>query len=1146
MSDNFLDAIRESKIFGVFIFQDAGNIVYANDRLSQILGFKNKEDLIGVSFFDFLINQKDEIIESALKRVQLKSVPKEYREIQIKNKSNAILTIESFVYTVNYNNKPSGLVLLIDKSKEQAYKKLYFATSQINQLIIRQDDENSLIKDICNVLVDVVGYSGCGIGSIDSTTKMFEFLYAKSKEKIDESELKHLKTSIDENFLYGKGSISKAYHSKKPSIVNNLLESKDVQYWRAFYKKYNFNSVCSIPIFKNDKCAYILVIYDLLNNAFESQEELRLINEIQLDITFAINKIESQKNMILLNEAIEKSHEWALITDENGVILYVNQAVCEISGYSKAELIGKNPRIFKSGYQDNNFYKLFWNNILIGKSFESRFINKKKNDSLFYLDSITVPLLQDGKAYRFVSLGKDVSELVRQQNKIEFQAKIYNTLYQISNFSVESKTIQDFLKKLVCIFVEYADFDVAYIAKLTEEKSLRVTYKYFKNAEYEKFLNLVDEHFTNQKNTAQSKTLFALQKTLKFKKIYIENAYKKKNIYPFDEHAKLYGFQSCSSIPILSENKLYGALVLISKNANIFDKSIYDLLKTTQKQIKFTLTKFEQEKFSQMALAALNSGFEFVIITDENFYIVYANDKALEISQYSKQELIGKHHSIFSSKQHSKEFAKEFYNSLKTNKSFSGIMKYKVKDGKVLDFYINIVPFVDNGKITNYIAVGKRIENTDALLYQLDYLLNFDSNTGLINLHSFEQALKRFLERAKYEQQIGAIAIINPIEFKNINQAFGYEKGNELLKQIGARLKQNLRDYDIVAKLESDRFGVIIKDLRKEEDIIIVTAKLLNELIKPYFIESEAVSLSFNIGLSFYPKDGTFVKELIDKAQIALMDAGQKGDNQIGFFRSDLEENALTRLKLKADLELAILNKSFKAYFQPYVDSRQNIVGAEALMRWQKDGKIVQPMEFIEQLEESNLIIDAENLMIENVLSFMQKIMEKQIKIPISVNLSSKSLFARHFSQNLKSSLYYHNITESLLGIEIVERTLMHDFSYIQNLIKELKQQKVYFSIDDFGTGYSSLAYISELDIDYLKIDISFVRKLIENKKIQSTVKSIIYLAKELNLKTIAEGVETREQFEFLKDIGCDYFQGYLFYKPVSDNEFLELLNAKR
>jgi diguanylate cyclase (GGDEF)-like protein/PAS domain S-box-containing protein len=594
---------------------------------------------------------------------------------------------------------------------------------------------------------------------------------------------------------------------------------------------------------------------------------------------------------------------------------------------------------------------------------------------------------------------------------------------------------------------------------------------------------------------------------------------------------------------ISQQNKIIGNVVLISTQKNLFDAKIYKLLKTVSSQISFVLDRFEEQKFSQMTQLAVDSGFELVTITDENFNIVYANDKALSLFEYTREELIGAHHSMFSSKTHTKEFAKHFYKTLTKGLPYSNFMKYKTKSGKILDFYITIIPFKQDGKITNYINIGKQIDEKDTV-EQLEKILYTDPITSLPNYRSFQERLNHFLERALPENTLGAVAVINPIAFSSINQAFGFEKGNEILRLIGERLKNTLYSYDIIAKLESDRFGVVIKDLKTEEDLLAVIYRLLSALSKPYNIENQSIFLSFNIGLSLTPKDGTTANELLNKANTALQDAREKGENQIGFFRKEIEDKALDKLKLKADLELAVLNKEFVPFYQPYVDKNKHIVGAEALMRWIKDNKIVPPIEFIEPLEETSLIVDAEDQLIENVLKDLKTIEEHKKDIPISINLSALSLRQRSLTQSLSSLLNYQQINPSLLKIEIVERIFFRDFAYIKSLIEELKELGVRFCIDDFGTHYSSLSYLSELDVSFLKIDISFVRKIQTDPKTKNIVSAVIYLAHALRIQTIAEGVETIEQFEILKGLGCDYFQGYLFFKPMPKNEFLRVVDV--
>ncbi|OSS41099.1 diguanylate cyclase/phosphodiesterase (GGDEF / EAL domains) with PAS/PAC sensor(s) [Desulfurella amilsii] len=847
----FFDALKDSSVFGVFVFQEEGKIVFLNKRFAEILGYSDKDEILGKSILEFIspkysggggmseLNSLENIKNIIKRRTQGEVFPIELKTHWFLSKTKADIPVSVFAYTIEYNKKSSGIVLVSDRTKEVSYQKLFFALSQINQLIVRIENKEDLLREICDILVDKVGYTSCAVGYIDETSKLFIQKYTRANTKELQKALKNLTIGVDTSTPHGAGSASQAYHAKKISIIEDVLQKAHMSYWQDYYSYFNIHSVCSIPIMQNNQVKYILYLNDTTPNSFHS-DYLHLLEEIQLGLSFALDR-------------------------------------------------------------------------------------------------------------------------------------------------------------------------------------------------------------------------------------------------------------------------------------------------------------FEKQKFLQMTQLAIDSGFEFVIITDENFNIIYANDKALSISDYTKEELLGAHHSIFSSKTHTKEFAKNFYKTLKNGAVYSNFMKFQTKSGKILDFYVNIVPFKQDGKITNYISIGKLIDEKNTI-EQLEKILYTDPVTNLPNYRSFQSMVDRFLKRALSKNTIGAVAVINPISFSSINQAFGFEKANEVLRMIGERLRNILYSYDVIAKLESDRFGLIIKDLKTEEDLLVIVSQVLSELSKPYTLFNQSISISFNIGLSLTPKDAATVNELIDKANIALQDAKENGENQIGFFRKDIEEKAFKKLKLKADLERAILNKKFIPFYQPYVDKNKQIVGAEALMRWKKDNTIVSPAEFINYLEETNLIIDAENQLTDSVLKDLKELEKHHKDIPISINLSALSLNQKDLVQSLSSLLNYYNLKPNSLKIEIVERVFFKDFAYMKNLIEELRELGVHFSIDDFGTHYSSLNYLSELDVSFLKIDISFVRKIQTDPKTKNLVAAIIYLAHSLNIKTIAEGVEAKEQFEILKTLDCDYFQGYLFYKPMPKLEFFRAL----
>ena len=1138
------DALINSFVFGIYIYQgDEGKIVFANKHLADMLGYE-KDELLGRSLFDIYTNNKNELQKYVKGRIRKESSLGEHLNFSLMSKTGAAIYAEEFDYSIDYKGKPSGLVILTDKTKEESFRKLFYALSQINQLVVRTDNEEELFSQICVLLVDAVGYYAVGIGSIDENTKLFKLNYLKSKSGELENTSRNITVSADPNTSYGRGSVSKAYETGKVSFVVDVLNDAAMDYWHDYYEHFNIYSACSIPIFKQGKIKYILLINDNTKGSL-SQDHLHLLEEIQLDISFAVDRIEKQRNILTFSKAVDIAHEWVVITDRGGNIISANKAVSDISGYAADELIGQNPKIFKSGYHDKEFYKKLWQKIVNGKQYSERFINKTKSGSLFYLDTIIIPIVINGKVERFVDLSRDVTEMVKQQKYMEIRSKIYSTLYRINTLFLESKNKEEFLKNLTNIFTIYLGIDAAFIGEI-KGGLLNILYRSVKDDSKEGFLKSVQEILNNpQKTLIESETPFI--KAYKHKRIYLVNDLLKYAPQVFKSDLKAYNINSCCALPIIQGDKSIYGLALISGQKDLFNASVYHLLNVVSKAIEFILNKFEQDRFAQMILAAVNTGLDCLIITDERFNVVYVNDRTLEMTGCAEEEILGHNLLKLSVFIHDKTLEKMFCETLAKGSIFSERVACKTKDGRLIQLDNITVPFKIYGKIKNYITLSKDMTKERSLIKQINKLSAYDSLTGLYNRTSFKKAVAYFIRGASQKNEIGAAAAINPISFGSINQAFGFENGNEILKHISQRLKMFLRDYDVIAKLESDRFGVLIKDLKREEDMFAVVTKLLSELRKPYKVGNSKVSISFNMGLSMYPKDGKNAKQLLDKANAALLDAKAKGENSVGFFNKDLEEKTMHNLKLKTDLESALKNREFILYYQPYVDGNLNIVGAESLLRWRKDDEIIPPMEFIPYLEETDLIISVEDCVFDLVMEELKKLQSQSIKpVPISVNFSYKSINQSHLAQQIASKLAGSNLPKNLIGIEIIERSFMENLNNTKNLMEELKTKGIYFSIDDFGTGYSSLSYLAQLPADYIKIDISFVRKITADKHTQSIVRSVIFLAKELSMKIIAEGVEIKEQFEMLKDMGCDYFQGYLFYKPMPEEQFEKVLEKER
>jgi len=1134
-----LKAIKNASILGVYIYQDEGRIVFANKAFLSFLGYEEKE-LIGKKLPELLRGSEKEIaLKNIKRRLNKEEFPFEYTTISYVTKYGNLKPSLNFSYTIEYNNKPAGMVILIDIQKQKTFEVLFRSLSEINQLIVRCENERELLDSICDILVDEIGFKLAVVGSVTKKDKKFEIKSIKGRNGIADY-FKKVSHYIDEALKNGTGTIGRAYKTGEIVYSENVFDDSKMKAWTNEFRKNNIYSACSIPIFKNDNLEYILIIYSDTPYRF-SKEYVHILKELQLDVSFALKKMEEERDLKLFDKAVNSTSNWVVITDKNGKIIKANSAVEDISGYSLDEIIGKKPNIFKSGYHDNKFYKELWSKIREGKQERYSFVNKAKDGSLFYLDSIIIPVMINGELYRIIDISRDITTETLQKSRIEQLSSMYKTLSSVNEMLLESSNYKEIVKNLPKIILKNLNCEVAFVVEKDKKNKFSIASSAATQKRYENYFK--EDVFKNERSI--KKTPFFL--SMKDGVVYVENNIRSsQKLAPFYSQSELYGFNSCFSLPIIKQKESVGALVGLLEKPDVFDTQMQTLLEKLKDNIHYALNKLETQKWFNIMSYAVNSGFDFVVITDSNFKIVYVNEKTEEISGYSKEEMVGKHHSIFSSKLYNKKFILDFYKTLSSGRVFSGVMAYKTKSSKIIRAIMNIMPFRVNGKVEYYIGVGKDITNEVHLQETVEDVLNHDHVTGLLNRRAFLKGVERFLERARYEKDLAALAVINPIDFSSINKAFGFEIGNEVLKKIAERITSQLREYDVVAKLESDKFAVFLKDIKHEENVIWILTKLMDTLIKPYNIAKRKVSLSFNMGISLYPKDDVDSSGLIEKAMLALVDAKAKGEGSLGFYKVEFEREAMRKLELRNSVKDALANNEFILYYQPYFSSTdKTLVGAEALIRWKKDGKIIPPLEFIPFLEETKMITSIEKWVMEEVLNRINMWKKKGLRVvPISINISPSSFGSFDFARDVISVIRKYNVEEHMINIEIIERLFLHNINYAKKVIRTLKKYGLSFSIDDFGTGYSSLSYLGKLSIDYVKIDISFVREMLRNNNTRAIVETIVYLTKRLKIKTIAEGVEEEEQLEFLRKIECDFIQGYLFSRPLPVEEFEKVLKA--
>lgn len=454
-------------------------------------------------------------------------------------------------------------------------------------------------------------------------------------------------------------------------------------------------------------------------------------------------------------------------------------------------------------------------------------------------------------------------------------------------------------------------------------------------------------------------------------------------------------------------------------------------------------------------------------------------------------------------------------------------------------------------------AIATRLEKQAAIasLYatklkqaedKLDYLHHHDSLTNLPNQVSLREQFKQIQSGAECNS-LAFILLLGLDQFNRINNTLGHSFGNLLLKAVAERLLTCISDSDFVARLNADQFALILTTTNRRRDAASVAGAILDAISQPFMVSGQEIFITTSIGIALYPYDSSDIDNLMKNANSAMCRAKQQGGNNYQFYTTDLSTIASDRLALEASLRRALSRSEFQVYYQPQVDLQtRQIISAEALVRWHHPERgLLTPAEFIALAEETGLIIPIGEWVLRTAC-IQAKNWQRNRSSPlrVAVNLSIRQFNQQNFIEKIANILTETGLAPELLELELTETLMVQDFRSAIKILSELKALGIQISIDDFGMGYSCLSYLHQFPLDTLKIDKCFVRNITTNAKNTAITKAIIQMAHSLNLKVIAEGVETKAELAFLYEQQCDAIQGYLFSHPLPIEEFEKLAFA--
>lgn len=555
----------------------------------------------------------------------------------------------------------------------------------------------------------------------------------------------------------------------------------------------------------------------------------------------------------------------------------------------------------------------------------------------------------------------------------------------------------------------------------------------------------------------------------------------------------------------------------------------------------------ELDKYNIISNIFENSN-EAILITDAHAKILETNEAFSRITGYSKEEVYGKTPRIMKSDRHDEDFFRELWQTLIKTGHWQGEIWDRKKSGEIFPKWLNMSSIKnEKGETTYYIGIFSDITALKQTEEQLYYYAYYDILTKLPNRLLLQDRLKQAILQAKRNRKILAVLFIDLDRFKNVNDTLGHRIGDLVLQQVAERLNSEMRQNDTLSRHGGDEFIVIANDLSRSEDATVIAQKILDSLTQNFNIEGHQLFISASIGIALYPLDGSTSDVLLRNADNAMYNAKEKGRNKFLFFSNDMNAHATERLRIETNLRFAIEKGEFILCYQPRINLQNgSIIGMEALIRRQEKDWLVPPSYFIHIAEETGLITEIGIWTLKEACRQTKAWQQEGLNdLCVSVNVSAIQFHEKNFLQQVTDILHETGLNPKYLELEITERSILESVQDTIKRMQALKEMGIHISLDDFGTGYSSLSYLTRLPIDTLKIDISFIKEITTSREGASIVKGIILLAHNLNLITLAEGVETEKEYVYLRENDCDELQGFYFSFPLNTEAFKKFVLQK-
>jgi diguanylate cyclase (GGDEF)-like protein/PAS domain S-box-containing protein len=546
------------------------------------------------------------------------------------------------------------------------------------------------------------------------------------------------------------------------------------------------------------------------------------------------------------------------------------------------------------------------------------------------------------------------------------------------------------------------------------------------------------------------------------------------------------------------------------------------------------------------ASTVFSSSGEAIIIMDSDFQVLSVNPAFSEISGYTPEDVLGQVPQFLDQTVNAEISPMGVMASLKNTGQWRGEILSQRKNGETYPTWVTINSVAsENGSRGRYVAVCSDISMIQQSQQELERIAHYDVLTALPNRLLFRKRLGQDIASASSSGGFVVLMLLDVDGFKGVNDSFGHQVGDRLLREVGDRLLHCLGNRDTAARLGGDEFAVILTGLSGREEAIAIASRILRELRQPFHVEEVVVHLTVSIGIACCPDDGVDEVVLTRNADAAMYAAKEAGRNVFRFYQWEMTRAVRDALLMEQRMRLGLDQGQFEVWFQPQVSlATGKVIGAEGLVRWRDpEHGMVSPAQFVPLAERSDLIHKLGDIVIQQVLGHAERWQSSGLEFgKLSINVATPQIERGDLVASLQRFLRDTQVPASALEIEVTESLFMTDAARARNTLNEIRALGLSIAVDDFGTGYSSLAYLKTLPINHLKIDRAFIKDLPSAQNDEAIVRAIISMGRSLGFRLTAEGVETEEQMEFLKREGCHVIQGYYYFKPMPAQDFERLL----